>query len=172
MAHKWVYWVHHPFYLRGRQRLRAGDKISSEPQVSGLATSVVPSREASTLSVLGKKSAVAHKWGDCIHNPFHVRRHICFRAAEKSAVAHKWANSVHKPYGLERPECYTMREKINGPQVGALATILLLFEGLHTHQSSGQCQQRTTNGPMGYITPTVWGVVKVAQREAKSVAHK
>ena len=95
MAHKCADWLHHPHRLGGPQRFKAGDKISTGPQVERLATSPVPSWGSPTLqsgiknqqwprlgqigyislailgvpnaSKRGTKSAMAHKWADWLH---------------------------------------------------------------------------------------------------------
>ena len=38
VAQKWADWLHNPYRLGGPQHLRGEDKISSGPQVGGLAT--------------------------------------------------------------------------------------------------------------------------------------
>ena len=38
VAHKWAGWLHNPCRLGGPQRFKAGDKISSGPQMGRVAT--------------------------------------------------------------------------------------------------------------------------------------
>ena len=60
VAHKWAWWLHHPFRLRGPQRFNAGVKIESGPQMGLVPTSPLPSGGSPTLG-WGTKSEVAQK---------------------------------------------------------------------------------------------------------------
>ena len=111
VAHKWAQWLHNPCRLGGPQRCRAGDKISSGPQVGLVATQPLPSWGSLMLqsggqnqkwptgrfggyitlavwgvpnaSERGTKLGVAHKWAQCLHNPCSIGGPQCCRAGDK-----------------------------------------------------------------------------------------
>ena len=61
----------------------------------------------------------------------------CSERGRKSEVAHKWADWLHNPCG--RPQRFRAGEKIrSGSQVGRLAPSPLQFGGSLTLQSGGQ----------------------------------
>ena len=71
-----------------------------------------------------RKSAVAHKWADWLHNP--CRLGGVPNASErgiKSAVPHMSVDWLHIPYCLGGPQRFKAGDKIGGgPHVGILAT--------------------------------------------------
>ena len=72
MAEKWGNWPDNPCRLGGPQRLKAGGIIRRGPQLGGLATSCMPSGGSPTPPNGRKKSEVAHKWVDGLHNMCHL----------------------------------------------------------------------------------------------------
>ena len=175
LAHKWIDWLHHSCHLGGPQRFKAGDKISTGPQVGTLATSPLPSWGSPTLQSGGRNqqwptsgqigyitlpswgSPTFQSGGQNQHWP--TSGHIGYitlailgvpntsKRGTKSAMAHKWAHWLHHPCHLGGPQRFKAGDEIsNGPQVGRLATSPLPSWGSPTLQSGGQNQQWPTSG--------------------------
>ena len=48
---------------------------------------------------------------------------MALERGRKSAMAHKWADRLHNPYRVRGPQRFTVGDKIrSGPQLGKLAT--------------------------------------------------
>ena len=58
-----------PMPSRGPQHFKVRGKMRLGPQMGGLATSSLPSREVPNTSMRKTKSKVAHKWAHCLHHP-------------------------------------------------------------------------------------------------------
>ena len=90
------------------------------------------------------------------------------RGAE-SHVGHKLARWLHNPYPVAGPHRFRPRDINKGrSQVGQVATQILPCGGSPLFQSGGQNQGWLTSGPLGYITPTAWGVRTASQQGTKS----
>ena len=105
---------------------------------------------------ISRKSAVAHKWADWLHNlggPPTLHSGGQNQRGTKSAVARKWADWLHNPCGLGGHQHFKAGDKISsGLQVGIGSII-----SVPKLRSRGQNQQWSTYGLIGYITPAIWG---------------
>ena len=174
MAHKWANWLPHPCRIGEPQRLRAGGKIRSGPQVGKLATSPLPYRGAPPPQSGGQNQ----KWptsGRIGYLTLAVSGSpTALERGTKSEVAHKWANWLPHPCRIGEPHRLRAGGKIrSGPQVGKLATSPLPYQGAPTPQSGGQNQKWPTSGQIGYLTPAVSESPTASERGAESeMVHK
>ena len=103
----------------GLQRFKAGDKISTSPQMGGLTTSTHVVVGVPNASHRGTKSESTHNWA-------HWRRNRC---------------------RVEGPQRFTKGNRIrSGPQVGGLATSLVQSSGSPTLQRGGGIPKWPTIG--------------------------
>ena len=146
VAHKWANWLPHPCRIREPQRLRAGGKIRSGPQVGELATSPLPYRGAPPPQSGGQNQKWPTSGQIGYLTPAVSGSPTASEPGAKSEVAHKWANWLTSP---------------------------LPYQGAPPPQSGGQNQKWPTSGRVGYLTPAVSGSPTALERGAKSeVAHK
>ena len=84
VAHKWDGWLHNPCcWGGGGAMLQSGAQNQKWPTNGPdgyitLAICGVPHA-----SKQGTKSEVAHKWAQCLHNPYHLGDPLCFKARDK-----------------------------------------------------------------------------------------
>ena len=128
VAHKWADWLCHPCRLEGAQLFSAGDKMSSGPQVGGLATSPMPSGGAQRLNAGDKiKSGLqvaglgtsrlacegtSGGIGYVTPAPWGVPKALV--RGTKSKVAHKWANWLRHPYNQGCTQHFSAGNTIRG----------------------------------------------------------
>ena len=112
LAHKRADWPLHPRRLGGPQRFNAADKISTGPQLGGLATAPLPFKGSPTLQCGGQNQ----NWP------------TCGRIGDFTPAG--WG-----------PQCWKAGDKIgSGPEGGGLAMSPLLFEGSPTLQNRTKSQ--------------------------------
>ena len=72
----------------------------------------------------------------------------------KSVVAHKWADYLHNPYCMGGPKRFTAQDKISsGPHVGRLATYPLPFGGVpNTLEPGRKSEGPRLGGLAGWAT--------------------
>ena len=144
VTQKWADWRHYAYQPQGPQCLRAGDKISSGPQVGILAT-----------------------------QPLSPKGHYNFRAREKMSsgpqVGYIGYNAVFRVLNGSQQG----RNSALACKRGKLATQPLPSGGSPTLKSGRQNEQCPTSGQTGYITAAILGVPNDYGRGTKSTkAHK
>ena len=196
VAHKWAKWLPHPCRIGDPQRLRAGGrirtgpqvgkvatspcrigdphrftaggKIRSGPQVGKVATSPLPYRGSPPLESGGQNQ----KWPTSGQSGYLTRAVSGIPTASErgaeSEVAHKWAKWLPHPCRIEDPHRFTAGGRIrSGPQVGEMATSPLPYRGYPPLQSGGQNQNWPTSGRNGYLTPAVSGIPTTSELGGK-----
>ena len=172
MPHKWAYWLRQPCRLKGPQRFRMGGKITSGPQMGGLATSPLASRGSPTAHCWGQNqerttsgrigyitvalSGVPHNSGPGRKQNWPSSGRIGYATpavlgvpdaydhGRKSKVAHKWEDCLHNPF---------------------VAHVVLGSPTLCGRQN----RKWPTSGHIGYITPAVSVVPQRLRRGTPSV---
>ena len=146
VAHKWAKWLLHPCRIGDPNRLKAGGKIRSGPQVGKVATSPLPHRGSPPLQSGGRNQ----KWP----------------TSGQSGYLTPAVSGI--------PDRLRAAGKIRSrPQVGKMATSPLPHRGSPPLQSGGQNQKWPTSGQNGYLTAAASGIPTASERGAKSeVAHK
>ena len=160
LAHKYAPWQHNPCRLRATKCFRAGDKITTGPQVELLATQPLPTSDASHH---GTKSEAAHKWAKWLHNPCRPRVPQHFTAGTKSQVAHKWVEWIHNPCRLGNPKRVRA-----GPLGGLGGYITPTAWGVPDASQWRTKSEWATRGQSGYINATVRGSPKLQSGGTKS----
>ena len=167
MVHKWAGWLHTPSRVGGPQHVRAGNQISSGPQVGGVTTWSVPHGGSQTLRSRGQNQQWPTSGPGGYINGATTVPYASERGA-KSEVARKWARWLHSACRLGVPQRPTTGDKIRSGREVALPP-----SGSPTLQSGRQNQKWPTSGPGRDITPIAWGFPNAPHRGTKSkLAHK
>ena len=142
-----------------------GGGIRSGPPVGKVALSPLPSRGSPPER--GGKSEVAHLWAKWLRHPCRLGDPHRLRAGGQNQ---KWPTCGQS--GYVTPAVSGIPTKARGgirigPQMGKVATSLLLSRGSPLLQSGGQNQKWPTCGQSGYVTPAVLGIPTASERGGK-----
>ena len=123
VAHKWARWLHIPCRPGGPCRFRAGERITSGPQVGKVATYSLPPRGSPPLPTGGPNQKWPTSGQGTYITPAAWGVPTASERGAESQVAHKWARWLHNPCRLGGPCRFRAGDRIrSGLQVGKVAT--------------------------------------------------
>ena len=144
MAYMWVDWLHHPCLLESHPQ---GGKLRSGPHADGLATSPLPSGGSPSRGLNHKGPQVGGLATSPLPSGGPQQRKQIYKRPRVSGLATSPLPSGGSPTGVQNHK---------GRHVGVLA-----ISPLPSGESAtrGQTRKWPTCGRIGYITPTIWGVL-------------
>ena len=190
MAHKWAQWLHHPCLLgapqcpsRGENQKSPtsghngyitpafsglpnaweGKKIRNGPQGGTVAASLLPSRR-SLMPSMGRKSEMAHKWGQGLHHPCLLGNPQCPARGENQKWPTKWAQWLHHPCLLGDSQYRAQGEK-KMAEMWAQWLHHPCLVGDRQCRARGKNQKDHITKHSAYITPAFSGLPNAQQGE-------
>ena len=125
----------------GLTNAQQGENITNSPQVGTMATSPLPSR-GSPMPSKGRKSEMAHKWGQGLHYPCLLGDPQCRARGKNQKDPISRYSGYITPAFLGLPNAQQGEKIRNGPQVGTGATLPLPSRG-SPMPSTGEKSERS-----------------------------